>query len=151
MYVCFCLPDFQMTLNGSLMAWWRLWVWNEPNDLAVWVPCGCLCLAERAYSLPEQCREQRYGCVSRRAGSRSVPECHLGSLWARDLLSTWALSSGVEAPGFCELMPKPCAKLNPALTTHILQQGFTGTCKAGMGCCLLLGLLSTVGMSKPLQ
>ncbi|XP_062369939.1 LOW QUALITY PROTEIN: rho guanine nucleotide exchange factor 28 [Cinclus cinclus] len=27
---------------------------------------------ERAYSLPEQSREQRYGCVSRRAGSRSV-------------------------------------------------------------------------------
>ncbi|KAL9821666.1 rho guanine nucleotide exchange factor 28 isoform 2-T2 [Geothlypis trichas] len=29
---------------------------------------------ERAYSLPEQCREQRYGCVSRRAGSRIQEE-----------------------------------------------------------------------------
>ncbi|XP_063035754.1 rho guanine nucleotide exchange factor 28 isoform X8 [Melospiza melodia melodia] len=29
---------------------------------------------ERVYSLPEQCREQRYGCVSRRAGSRIQEE-----------------------------------------------------------------------------
>lgn len=119
MYVCFCLPNYQMTLqplNGRLMAWWRLRVSNKPDDPAVWGPRGCLCLAERVCSLPEQSQEQRYGCVSRRAGSRSVQECHLGSR-VGNRPSMWHLTSCVEAHGFCVLMPKPCGKLNPALTT----------------------------------
>ncbi|XP_041868794.1 rho guanine nucleotide exchange factor 28 isoform X6 [Corvus kubaryi] len=40
-----------------------------PRDFAVGDSNG-----ERAYSLPEQSREQRYGCVSRRAGSRIQEE-----------------------------------------------------------------------------
>lgn len=86
-----------------------------------------------------------------RAGSRSVQECHLGSPVGKGP-STRAWSSSVEPHDFCELMPKPCAKLNPVPITHILQQGNIGlsapSLRVGTGSCLLLGLLSTAGMSK---
>lgn len=50
-----------------------------------------------------------------------------GAIWGRDISTppTKGSSSCVEARGISELMPKPCAKLNPALITHVLQQGFT--------------------------
>lgn len=120
----------------------------------IWVSRGCLCLAERAHSLPEQCQEQRYGCVSQRARSRSVQECHLGSCVGKRQQHPFHM-------GFEQLRGCPwhlwahawtvCQAQHSSHHTHPAPGIYCGTCKVGMGSCLLLGLLSTVGMSKPLQ
>lgn len=130
MYACFCPPDSQMTLQTrGLVSLW-LGEGGELQTKLVTLQSECPVAVCVLQSEAAACPSSAGSKGTERAGSRSVQECHLGSPVGKRP-STRACSSCLGAPGFCGIVPKSCAKLNPALTTHILQQGFTAGCAPG--------------------
>lgn len=122
MYACFSLPNFQTTLQtrGLVSSWLGEGVelQTNPTTLHSECPVGVCVLQSEPAACPSSAgskgTERREQVCARMPSREPCGE-------ERHSMKAW--SSCVEPRGFCELTPKPCAKLIPVPTMHILQQG----------------------------